>query len=411
MEKVYTFSTPALYTFDPSVLEVRNGDAELKKSYADPVNQAFGLTVTSMSSAALDLDKITNGNFNSWCDLGSTPPYDVQIDLGIVKTIRLIKLYRPWQSNRVYSNTVIQISEDGINYFTIFNNDSANLCGQGVGTQATYIESESGHSFLVSNINAQYVRVWTGADNLGGDPAIVELEVYQTTYSTEPQHLKTNEIVTANVLTSLVATTTLSGGTIKYNVIVNNIEYWWDGAYFVPIETPDYFKSNSLVEITSNWAQFVETMAPNYFQFRIWFLAPPDGLDTPLIDDMTFTFSLDQESIPKAATRLGFGYMYDSNGSPVDGMVVSASLNGASRSQTYYDDGLGNAVFLKTLEMQTVTNQYGYFSFPFILTNRLYNSPGVPLTTAKWYLRTASGVVKSFTVDDGSMAPFNILTI
>jgi hypothetical protein len=267
------------------------------------------------------------------------------------------------------------------------------------------MESIEGRTFSVSDINAQYVRVWCGEDNKGGNPVFVEVELYETCYSLDPKSIKTKEIITSNVLTSLTATTTLHGGSVTYNIVVDDIYYWWDGVTWLTVETPDFYKSNTLADITSNWMLFVETYSPRYFQFVVWLYSAIDGSDTPEISKLDFIFDLDPSVVPTPAKRLVYGYIYCADGSPKQGVIVTAELIGVPRVNPRYDDHSGNAAFVSCCETRSITNQYGYFAFPLIINTRFESA------NAKWRIVSADGIQKTIIVDDSSMVPINLGTL
>jgi len=406
MEKIYTCSSPSYFEYDTIKGDIKNGVARVKKGYNNPVNQVANITPTSDTyKGEDDLSKLTNGDLNSWVDLGNDPEdQNIVIDLGSIKTLRGVKIWGLFIDSRVYHDRIVQISEDNINWIQIFNNDNDNSADQGRGTSSEYVETENGKYFSVPSINAQYVRVWSGPDNKGGNAVLVEVEVYETTYYIDPVSFKTNEIVTANLLTSLDSMETPNGGEIKYNLIIDKVSYWYDGASWNIVDVLDFFKTNTLAEIVANWSQFTETNAPRYFQFMFWLLAMPEASDSPELASITFDFGLDLSVIPTPQHRIGFGYIYDTNGSPRAGVKVSAYLTGVNKTKLVYDDGTGNISIVAAVDdMLTYTNQYGYFALPFIITTKLVLAP-----SAKWILRTADGFQKQFTVDDTSMAPFNV---
>lgn len=404
MEHIYEFHRLALYEFDPNLIEIKNGVARLKKSYPNPVNQSASIAPTSSTSSAVagELAKITNGDNNSWCDLGGSGPHEVTVDLGVVKTLRQIKVWGLFHNTRMYSDRIVRISENGSDWYTIFNNDSDNSAGVGIGTHSEYIETQDGKVFTIPDINAQYIQVWSGDDNLGGNATLVEIEAFESIVSVEPEYIKTKEVITANVLTDIAATDNLNGGTLKFNIIVDDVIYWWDGVSWQIVSEPDYFKTNTLVEIKAGWATFIETYAPRYFQFFIWFLSAVDGFVSPEINKLTLTFDLDPSVIPNPTKRLVYGYIYNADGSPREGVTVNATLLGVPRTNPRYDDLSGNAAFVTADGAVSITNQYGYFAFNLMVTDQFISE------TAKWKILTSDGLTKLILVDSSSLAPINL---
>ncbi len=114
----------------------------------------------------------------------------IELDLGSDSYIDRIKLYRYWQNNRVYRNTVIAVSDDPhfSNPTIIFNSDKDNVHGFGVGEDTAYPESSNGTEFVLDKyVTARYVRVYmNGQSDSATTNHIVELQVfgfdYQDTY-------------------------------------------------------------------------------------------------------------------------------------------------------------------------------------------------------------------------------------
>ena len=129
-----------------------------------------------------------NGNKSAYTDHGEfggdnrNESSYMQVDLGDIKTISRINLYRFWQNDRIYKGTIIELSEtadfSGIVY-QVYNSDTdGTLHGRGLGSDATYAETANGLSLtLTAPVDARYVRVYMHGSNRGNTNHIVELEV------------------------------------------------------------------------------------------------------------------------------------------------------------------------------------------------------------------------------------------
>lgn len=109
----------------------------------------------------------------------------MEVDLGDVKEIKELKLWRYWiNNNRKYKNTLIAVSEDASfdkdKDVIVWNGDKENKHGFGTGTQDAYVESDQGKTFPV-NAKARYIRVYMNGSEYGSEKGntnhVVELEV------------------------------------------------------------------------------------------------------------------------------------------------------------------------------------------------------------------------------------------
>ena len=125
----------------------------------------------------------TKDNLNNYGEFGgdnNTASSYMQVDLGAVRSISEIKLYRYWSGGRVYKGTVIALSEnaDFADKEIVYNSDAENFHQLGIGTDATYAESADGKSIALREpINARYVRVYMHGSDGGNTNHIAEIEV------------------------------------------------------------------------------------------------------------------------------------------------------------------------------------------------------------------------------------------
>lgn len=146
--------------------------------------------IPTSSPAFQNLDRITNGNkhFNDYAD--SYPNNGltwIQLDLGVAHDVNKINLWRYYWAGRSYRDTVVQLSNtsdfsSGVT--TVFNNDTDNSAGFGIGTDSEYAETEDGKTFEVNSVNARYVRIYTNGSDYNAYSHFVEVEVFGTESTT-----------------------------------------------------------------------------------------------------------------------------------------------------------------------------------------------------------------------------------
>jgi hypothetical protein len=76
---------------------------------------------------------------------------------------------------------VVQISSDPefiTDVTTLFNNDTDNSLGQGVGTDMHYIDRHEGKLVDAKGIKARYVKLWSQGNNQNDYSHYIEVEVY-----------------------------------------------------------------------------------------------------------------------------------------------------------------------------------------------------------------------------------------
>lgn len=107
----------------------------------------------------------------------------LEVDLGEVRSVSKINLYRYWEDSRTYNGTVISLSEtaDFAEKKIVYNSDKENFHNLGAGTDNTYAESEAGKTItLTEPASARYVRVYMHGSDRGTTNHVVELEVIGT---------------------------------------------------------------------------------------------------------------------------------------------------------------------------------------------------------------------------------------
>ena len=142
--------------------------------------------VTSSDNAPVigELDMITDGEKSGgdgfFVELGPATQW-VQVDLGASRPLYAILVWHYHSQARVYRDVVAQVSDDpafktGVT--TVFNNDSDNSAGLGVGTDREYFEMQFGRVVPCNGIKARYVRGYTRGSNQSAFNCWQEIEVY-----------------------------------------------------------------------------------------------------------------------------------------------------------------------------------------------------------------------------------------
>src|SRR5471032_1317751 len=135
---------------------------------AGTVNLAKGKKVTASDTdptmGTLDLvtDGDKEGDEGSWVELGPGKQW-VQIDLEKDADVYALMVWHYHSQERVYFDVVAQVSDDPKfekGGTTIYNNDSANELGLGVGKDRPYIETYQGKLIDAKGAKGRYVRIY-----------------------------------------------------------------------------------------------------------------------------------------------------------------------------------------------------------------------------------------------------------
>jgi hypothetical protein len=148
--------------------------AKLVSQYRDITYSAAGVNDPFPS-------KLTNGNLTSgdYTDMGNGAAHAV-IDLGTTMTLNKIMMWHYFSDSRKYHDVIVQISNDAdfSSYTNVFNNDTNNSAGQGIGADAEYTETSAGKTISFSPVSGRYVRFWLNGNTINNSNQFVELEVY-----------------------------------------------------------------------------------------------------------------------------------------------------------------------------------------------------------------------------------------
>jgi hypothetical protein len=152
---------------------------------SDAKNVALGKTATSsVKPFTGELGQITDGKKEAF-------DYDtvemkkgtqwIQVDLGEPYSIQAVAMWHDHRYIQVMHDVIVQVSDDpefktGVT--TIFNNDTDNSSGLGVGTDREYFERHFGRVFDGKGAKGRYVRGYSKGSHLSALNCWQEIEVY-----------------------------------------------------------------------------------------------------------------------------------------------------------------------------------------------------------------------------------------
>lgn len=148
-------------------------------------NVAAGRPVTSSVPPFLgELSQLTDGkmeaNDEDAFELKKGVQW-VQVDLGQSFAIHAVAMWHDHRYVQSVRDVILQVSEDpefkaGVT--TLYNNDTDNSAGQGVGTDREYFEMEYGRVVPAKGVKARYVRGYSKGSNQSALNCWQEMQVY-----------------------------------------------------------------------------------------------------------------------------------------------------------------------------------------------------------------------------------------
>jgi hypothetical protein len=136
-----------------------------------PFSETQPEAITDGKKEAFDYDTVEMKKGTQW----------VQVDLGESFAIQAIAIWHDHRYIQVMHDVIVQVSDDpefktGVT--TLFNNDTDNSSGLGVGTDREYFERHFGRVFDGKGAKARYVRGYTKGSHLSALNCWQEIEVY-----------------------------------------------------------------------------------------------------------------------------------------------------------------------------------------------------------------------------------------
>ena len=108
-------------------------------------------------------------------------PHWVQVDLGESHLVDAVVLWHYFKTHRVVNDVIVQLCDDpefttGVT--TLYNNDSDNSAGQGIGNDRPYIGNFMGRQIAGNGTRARYVRTWSNGNTDNKMNEFIEVEVW-----------------------------------------------------------------------------------------------------------------------------------------------------------------------------------------------------------------------------------------
>jgi len=149
-------------------------------------NVALGKPVTSSGGMPIfgELEMITDGDKEatngSFVDLGLNQQH-ITVDLGGRYNIYAVLFWHYHMQAHVYFDVIVQVADDAdfiTNVRTIFNNDTDNSAGLGVGGDMHYVESAKGKLVDAKGVKGRYVRLYSNGSKQSEINHYIEVEVF-----------------------------------------------------------------------------------------------------------------------------------------------------------------------------------------------------------------------------------------
>ena len=158
----------------PAPLQLPKGakNAALGKAVTASVKPFTGELeqITDGKKEALDYDTVEMKKGAQW----------IQVDLGATYELHALAMWHDHRYIQAYHGVVVQVSNDADfkEKTTLFNNDTENAVGLGVGTDRQYFETHFGKVIDGKATKARYVRCYTKGSSNSALNCWQELEVY-----------------------------------------------------------------------------------------------------------------------------------------------------------------------------------------------------------------------------------------
>lgn len=144
-----------------------------QKALAKAANLALAKPVTASFSepSAGSLELVTDGKINGHLGHGDGDGEWVQVDLGKVEEIGLLRIWHYWRDARAYRGNRVAVSASGEfagEEIVVFDSQTGGM----------YPETEQGQVFVFEPVRAQYIRNWLVDNTANASRQWVEIEAY-----------------------------------------------------------------------------------------------------------------------------------------------------------------------------------------------------------------------------------------
>jgi len=105
----------------------------------------------------------------------------VQMDLGSPQALFAVVIWHAHNMAKVYHDVIVQVADNPDftrNVRTLFNNDSTNTSGRGVGANREYIETYEGKLINAKGVKARYIRFYSKGSTESALNEYTEIEIY-----------------------------------------------------------------------------------------------------------------------------------------------------------------------------------------------------------------------------------------
>jgi hypothetical protein len=142
------------------------------------------ITTSDKNASSEDLAKITDGDKQA--DQGSIVLLSkglqwVQFDLRSPQQIYAVVIWHAHDTPKIYRSVIAQVSDDPDftdNVRTLFNSDTDNSSGLGVGTDHQYFETYQGKVIDAKGVTARYLRLYSHGSTDSPLNEYTEVEIY-----------------------------------------------------------------------------------------------------------------------------------------------------------------------------------------------------------------------------------------
>ncbi len=143
------------------------------KTLTEAANLALGKPVTASFSEASagSLDLVTDGKIDRHLGHGGGEAQWVQVDLGKVEEIALVRIWHYWRDGRAYRGNRVAVSSSGD-----FTGEETVVFDSHTG--GMYPETEGGQLFVFGPVGARYIRNWLVDNTNNPSCQWIEIEAY-----------------------------------------------------------------------------------------------------------------------------------------------------------------------------------------------------------------------------------------
>jgi hypothetical protein len=125
-------------------------------------------------------DGVKTGRDGSYVEL-KPGVQNIVIDLEAKHTVYAILVWHYHKEARAYDDVIVQVADDPdfiVNVQTLFNNDTDNAAGFGIGKDRRYVETSEGKLIDARGVETRYIRLISNGSDKTKANHYVEVEVY-----------------------------------------------------------------------------------------------------------------------------------------------------------------------------------------------------------------------------------------